>query len=159
MFKSAGRGRFLFWLLIIYTILYANTTEALECESEYEGGPGSKSMITCNCENLDLLNGKIVSITKLIWTTHRQFSYIGTYFFFVCQNQNQNVHSLKISNCDMVILKVVDDKLIDLNLEKEAPNMKLSFKLYNDTKVDLQDIQELHLLISSNGMLPPYTVL
>ena len=66
MFKSAGRGRFLFWLLIIHTILYANTTEALECESEYEGGPGSKSMITCNCENLDLLNGKIVSITKPI---------------------------------------------------------------------------------------------
>ena len=58
----------------------------------------------------------------------------------------------------MVILKVVDDKLIELKLEKEA-NMKLSFRLNNDTKVDLQDIQELHLFISSNGMLPPYTVL
>ena len=55
MFKS---GKFLFWLII--PTIYANT-EALECESEYEGH-GTKSMIICNCENLDKLNGKIVSI-------------------------------------------------------------------------------------------------
>ena len=53
MFKS---GRFLFWLVI--PTIYANT-EAFECEYEDHG---MKSMIICNCENLDQSNGKIVRV-------------------------------------------------------------------------------------------------
>ena len=53
MFKS---GRFLFWLVI--PTIYANT-EAFECEYDDHG---MKSMIICNCENLDQSNGKIVRV-------------------------------------------------------------------------------------------------